>query len=264
MSAVALPLLGDPSALWYLNRATGLVLLVLFSLALLLGQLATARNANGRIPRFVTLELHRNITLVALGLLVLHVLTAVIDDYVDISLLDAVVPARSPYRPVWLALGTLAVDLLIVIGLTTLVRHRIPYRTWRFTHYLAYACWPLAVVHGLGTGTDTRKQLVLVVTFGCVALVLFGLLIRLASMPGLPGTARLALGALVVAMPLLASLWLRTGPLQPDWSRRAGTPPPANAPAQPPQSQEPQSSRGPQSSPGPQSSRGPQSSPGSR
>lgn len=233
MNTVALPLLDDPAALWYLNRATGLVLLVLFSLALLLGQLATARTATGRVPRFVSLELHRNVTLVAVGLLVVHVSSAVIDNYVDISLLDAVVPGRSPYRPVWLALGTLALDVGIVVGLTTLVRHRLPYGTWRLTHYLAYLCWPLAVVHGLGTGTDTRRQWVLVVTFGCVAVVLFGLLVRLTAIPGLPGVARLALGAVVVAMPLLASLWLRTGPLQPDWSRRAGTPPPANAPAQP-------------------------------
>jgi methionine sulfoxide reductase heme-binding subunit len=230
----ALPLLHDPAALWYLNRATGLVLLVLFSLAVLLGQLATARSTNGRVPRFATLELHRNITLVALALLVLHVATAVIDDYVDIGLLDAIVPARSPYRPVWLSLGTLSVDLLLVVSVTTLVRHRIPYGAWRLTHYLAYACWPLAVVHGLGTGTDTRKQLTLVVTFCCVAVVLFGLLVRLAGMDGMPAVTRLGLGALVVAAPLVASVWLRSGPLQPDWSRRAGTPPPANVQQQVP------------------------------
>jgi methionine sulfoxide reductase heme-binding subunit len=228
MNPRAVPLLDDQAALWYLNRATGLVLLVLFSLALLLGQLATARTANGRVPRFVTLELHRNVTLVALGLLVLHIGAAVVDGYVDIGVLDAVVPWRSPYRPVWLGLGTLAVDIVIVIALTTLVRHRIPYRAWRLSHYLAYACWPVAVLHGLGTGTDTRRQLTLVVTFCCVALVLFGLLVRLASMPGLPAVARLALGAVVVAMPLLASVWLKSGPLQPDWSRRAGTPPPVS------------------------------------
>jgi sulfoxide reductase heme-binding subunit YedZ len=227
-----LPLLSDPAALWYLNRATGLVLLVLFSLALLLGQLATARTASGRVPRFVTLELHRNVTLVALGLLVLHVATAVIDDFVDISVLDVVLPGRSPYRPLWLALGALSVDVLIVIALTTLVRHRIPYRAWRLTHYLAYLCWPLAVVHGLGTGTDTRKQLTLVVTFGCVAVVLFGLLVRLSAMDNLPAATRLALGAVVVAMPLVASVWLRSGPLQADWSRRAGTPPPATTQGQ--------------------------------
>lgn len=228
MSTQAVPLLHDQAGLWYLNRATGLVLLVLFSLSLLLGQLATARTTSSRIPRFVTLELHRNITLVALALLALHITTATIDSYVDISLLDAVVPGRTPYRPLWLALGTLSLDLMIVIGLTTLVRHRIPYRTWRLTHYLAYLCWPLAVVHGLGTGTDTRKHLTLVITFGCVAVVLFGLLVRLTAMDNLPAVTRLALGALVVAMPLVASVWLRSGPLQADWSRRAGTPPPVS------------------------------------
>jgi sulfoxide reductase heme-binding subunit YedZ len=231
MSTDALPLLGDPAALWYLNRASGLVLLVVFTLSLLLGQLATVRVNSDLVPRFVTLELHRNVSLVALLLLVLHVSTSVIDGYVDISLLDALVPLRSPYRPVWLGLGSLALDLLLAVALTTLVRHRMPYTGWRIVHYLAYLAWPLAVLHGLGTGTDTRRQYTLLITFVCITLVVFGLLIRLASLSGLPVAPRVVAGVLVVALPLLASAWLRAGPLQPDWSRRAGTPPPASSEA---------------------------------
>ena len=225
----ALPLAGDPAALWYLNRATGLVLLALFSLALLLGQLATARTRSELVPRFLTLELHRNITLVALSLLAVHVLTSVLDSYVDISPLDVVVPLRSPYRPVWLGLGTLALDVLIAIVLTTAVRHRLARSGWRTVHYLAYLAWPLAVLHGLGTGTDTRSQLTLLVTLGCVTLVVLGLLVRISTAQGVNHAARAAAAFVVVLVPLLASVWLRSGPLQPDWSRRAGTPPPASS-----------------------------------
>ena len=226
----ALPLAGDPAALWYLNRASGLVLLVMFSVSLLLGQLATARASSDLVPRFVTLELHRNLTTVALVLLGLHVVTSVVDGYVDIAPLDALVPLRSPYRPLWLGLGTLALDVIVAVTLTTLVRHRLSRNGWRAVHYLAYLAWPLAVLHGLGTGTDTRGQLTLLVTFVCIMLVVFGLLIRLATMTGLPRGVRPVLTLLVVAMPLLTSVWLRAGPLQPDWSRRAGTPPPASSP----------------------------------
>jgi predicted ferric reductase len=225
----ALPLAGDPAALWYLNRVSGLVLLALFSASLLLGQLATVRASSDLVPRFVTLELHRNLTMVAVVLLGLHVTASVVDSYVDISPLDVVVPLRSPYRPVWLGLGTLAVDVLAAVAITSVLRHRISHSGWRAVHSLAYLAWPLAVLHGLGTGTDTRGQFTLLVTFVCIMLVVFGLLIRIATLTGLPRGARPALTLLVIAVPLLTSVWLRAGPLQPDWSRRAGTPPPAGS-----------------------------------
>ena len=225
----AAPLAGNPALLWYLNRASGLVLLVLLTLALLLGQLATARMPSGLLPRFVTVELHRNISIAALALLVLHVLSSVADGFVDIAASDVFVPLRSPYRPVWLGLGTVALDLLAMVALTTVVRHRIPYRGWRAVHCLSYAAWLLAGLHGLGTGTDTRSRLTILVTFGCITAVMFGLLVRITGLGSVPLGARAVLAVLVVAMPLLTSAWLRSGPMQPDWSRRAGTPPPVTS-----------------------------------
>jgi sulfoxide reductase heme-binding subunit YedZ len=173
-----LSLLSDQKALWYLNRASGWVLLVVFTLAILVGQYATRRGQRARAPRFVWLELHRNLTLLGLMLLVVHVITSVVDDYVDIDLLDVVVPFASPYKPFWLGLGTLAVDLVLAIAVTTALRHRIPYRAWRTTHWLAYLMWPVSIVHGLGTGTDMGSLTAILLTAACVILVLIGLVRR--------------------------------------------------------------------------------------
>jgi len=227
----ALSLVGDPAVFWYLNRASGLALLVLFSASLLLGQLVTARTTSDLVPRFVTLELHRDVSLVALLLLGLHVLTGVLDGYLDIAPLDAVVPLRWSYRSVWLSLGTLALDVFGAVVLTTALRHRIAPTGWRAVHLLAYLAWPLALLHGLGAGTDTRQQLALLVTFVCIMLVVFGLLVRIAMLSGLPRGARPVLNLLVLAMPLLTSVWLRAGPLQPDWSGRVGIPAPVSSPS---------------------------------
>ena len=100
--------------------------------------------------------LHRNLTLLALAFIALHVLTTVVDGYAPISLLNAVLPFTSPYRPVWLGLGAVAFDLLLALTITSLLRARIGYSRWRALHWLAYASWPIALVHGLGTGTDAR------------------------------------------------------------------------------------------------------------
>lgn len=173
-----LDLLTDQKALWYLNRASGLVLVVVFTLAILLGQYATRRRPNGRAPRFVWLELHRNLGLLGFVLLALHVISAVADDYVDITVTDVAVPFVSAYQPFWLGLGTLALDLLLALAVTTALRHRLAHRTWQRVHRSAYLMWPVSVVHGLGIGTDSFDRPALVLTIGCTVAVVVGSTIK--------------------------------------------------------------------------------------
>ena len=104
-----------------------------------------------------------------------------LDRFAPISLLDAVIPFVSPYRPLWLGLGTLSFDLLVALVITSLLRRRLGYRAWRAIHWLAYASWPVAVLHGLGTGSDSKAWWMLALTAACVAAVLVAVLARIAS-----------------------------------------------------------------------------------
>jgi len=144
----------DGPLLWFANRGTGVVLLLMLTLSTLLGVLATRGDAGRGLPRFLTQSLHRNVSLISSALLVAHVTTAVVDEYVDIRWWQAVVPFGATYEPLWLAFGTLALDLMLVIVVTSLVRRRLPHRRWRAIHVLAYACWGLSLAHGIGIGTD--------------------------------------------------------------------------------------------------------------
>lgn len=158
--------------LWYLNRGTGLVLLVVFTLATVAGVLSTARG--GRIwPRFVTQGLHRNLGMLSTLLLVAHVVTAVADEYVDIRWWQAVVPFGGSYRPVYLALGTLALDLTVAVILTSLLRHRLSETSWRAVHVTSYAAWGASMVHTLGIGTDAGDPLGRWIVLGCAGAVAF-------------------------------------------------------------------------------------------
>lgn len=141
--------------LWYVNRSTGLVLLVLLTLAVLVGIWSARGDAGARIPRFAVQTLHRNLGLLTVTLLGVHVTSAVIDEFVDIRWWQSALPWHLHYKPVWLALGILALDLLAAATMTSLLRHRIGHRSWRLVHWGTYAAWGLAVVHGLGIGTDT-------------------------------------------------------------------------------------------------------------
>jgi sulfoxide reductase heme-binding subunit YedZ len=157
------------SPLWYATRATGVVALVLLTVSVMLGIAGAVRFTAPGLPRVVTAGLHRNVSLLVVCLITIHVLTAVLDSYAGIGFVSAVVPFSSHYRGFWLGLGTIAFDLLLAVALTSMVRDRLSYRTWRAVHWLAYACWPIALWHGLGTGTDSRLTWLLVLDALCVA-----------------------------------------------------------------------------------------------
>ena len=158
--------------LWYATRAAGLVTLVLLTAAMVLGILNAGRFASRRWPRFLVQGLHRNLSLLALLFLALHVGTTVIDMYTSIGLPDAIVPFLSSYRRWWLGLGALASDLMITLAVTSLLRQRIGHRLLRLVHWAGYLCWPVAIAHGLGMGTDHSARWVLALTFACIGAVL--------------------------------------------------------------------------------------------
>jgi predicted ferric reductase len=167
--------------LWYVNRATGIVLLVLFTAAIVLGVLAMGGRPGRGVPRFVAQSLHRNIALFSILLLGAHVASAVIDTYVDIPWWQAVVPFGGTYKPIWLALGAVALDLALVVVATSLVRTRLQPGAWRGLHVLAWAAWVAAVAHSVGIGTDYAKgpRLAAWLTAGCCAAMLGALATRL-------------------------------------------------------------------------------------
>ena len=158
--------------LWYATRATGLVAMLLLTLSVLLGVITAGRFASENWPRFLSQGLHRNTSLLVLAFLALHVGTTVADTYTSIPLAAAFVPFASAYKTAWLGLGAVAFDLLLALVATSLVRRRLGHGTWRRVHWLAYACWPVAVAHGLGIGTDRGAAWVLALSMACVLAVL--------------------------------------------------------------------------------------------
>jgi sulfoxide reductase heme-binding subunit YedZ len=172
------------SPLWYLARGTGVVSLALLTMTVLLGLTSVTRWSSARWPRFVTASLHRNISLLSVVFLVVHIGSSVLDTYTKISLTDAFVPFVGSYRPFWLGLGALAFDLILALIVTSLIRVRLGLRLWRSVHWLAYAAWPVAVLHGLGTGTDASQRWMQLFTLTCIGLVGLAGLRRLMGVGG--------------------------------------------------------------------------------
>ncbi len=159
-------------ALWYLGRGSGVVSLVLLSVVVALGIGARSGRTAFGLPRFAVNMLHRNAALLAVTLLVVHVVSLYFDPYAQLRFFDLVVPFAGEYRPFWLGLGTLAFDLVLALIATSLLRHRLGVRGWRIVHWLAYLCWPVALMHGLQTGTDAASWWLRTVLALCAAPVL--------------------------------------------------------------------------------------------
>ncbi|MEQ6901866.1 ferric reductase [Nocardioides sp. YIM 152588] len=172
----------DGPLLWYLNRATGVVVLVLLTLSVVLGVLALGGRPGRGLPRFVTQSLHRNLALVSVVALAVHVATAVVDTYVDIRWWQAVVPVGATYQPLWLGLGAVSLDLIAVVVLTSLLRTRLPHRAWRATHLISWLAWTVAMAHSVGIGTDLADPhgLAVLPVAACASAVMLALAVRVA------------------------------------------------------------------------------------
>ncbi|MDX6287231.1 MAG: methionine sulfoxide reductase heme-binding subunit [Frankiales bacterium] len=217
-------LLQDPKAYWYLTRAFGLITFLLLTITLVIGVLGPLRWSSRRWPRFASQSVHGNAALLAMVLLVLHIATTLADGYAPVRLRDTVEAFGSSYRPIWMAFGALAVDILIALAITSVFRHKIGPRVWKVVHWSAYACWPFALLHFLGTGTDTKTPLIFGLSWACTAAVVTAVACRLNVGFTRWTPVRLSGAIATVAIPALIFAWAMQGPMQPGWAKRSGTP----------------------------------------
>jgi len=214
-------LVAAPSPVWFFARAAGFVSLLVLTISVCLGILLTMRVRSRSWPLFLSDELHGYTALVFFVFVVLHVVTVLVDPFTRFGLSDVLVPFATSYRRVWMGLGVLAFELALAMGLSVYIRRFIGYRAWRVMHYGSYVILPLALVHGMATGTDTNSSWGIAIYGVCLVAVVVLLVLRLAQSSApvrAPLGAALALGLLVLGS------WLATGPLRPGWARAAGTP----------------------------------------
>jgi hypothetical protein len=215
----------DARTLWYSTRGTGAVSFLLLTVVVVLGVANLARWSPPRTPRFVVQRVHRDLSLLAVLFIAIHVATAVVDGFAPIHWPDAVLPFGSAYRPLWLGLGTIGFDLVLAVVVTSLLRARLGYGAWRAVHWITYATWVFVVLHAMGVGSDARQPwmigLVMVSTSAVVASAIWRALSGGSGWD--PARTLLAAGAVVV--PPALAVWMLFGPLAAGWAARSGTPP---------------------------------------
>src|SRR6478752_8815519 len=145
-------------ALWALGRGTGITALAFMTVAVFLGIATRSGRPLLVLPRFAVADVHRFAALAATLLVVLHLGLLFFDPFAQLRLIDFIVPFLGAYRPLWLGLGTLTFDVLGVVVVTSLLRHRLGGRAFRAVHWASYALWPGAMAHAIGNGTDAGHE----------------------------------------------------------------------------------------------------------
>lgn len=206
--------------MWYVTRSSGFIALLLLTMTVVLGVSSAQKVKVGKIPRVYFAELHRSIALFALVLLAIHIFTAVVDPFTKLGWTTAFDPFGRTYRPLYLGIGVTAFDLLLAILVTSLLRDRLKQRTWKKLHFLSYVIWVFAVVHGLGTGTDSHYSFALAIYGVCLLAVVISVWVRILDSETKTSLLRFSAYALTLFAPFLLVLWTLSGPAKSSWSRR--------------------------------------------
>ena len=207
---------------WDTARAGGFAAYILLSVAVSVGLVLRNRWQTPKWPRLITNELHGYLSLLALVFIVVHVLAVLVDPFTRFGLAEVLVPFVSHYRPVWMGLGIVALYLLLAVWLSSRLRTRVGYETWRRIHVLAYGVYVAATIHGLGTGSDTRSVWAPIV-YASSVVVVGGLAARRLLVPAARGQRRRpVLAAVGGGVIVLTATWAVVGPLAAHWGARAG------------------------------------------
>jgi sulfoxide reductase heme-binding subunit YedZ len=206
--------------MWYVTRSSALIAFGLITAAVVLGVLGAERFHTSERPRIHYAELHRGIALFGSLMLLMHIVTAIVDPFTHLGWLSLFDPFGRTYRPLYLAVGIVAFDVLVAVVVTSLIRQRMSLVVWKRLHLMVYAIWVAGVVHGLGTGTDSKFLVIDAYYLLNLVAVVVAVWMRVLSGDLRSRTLRLSLGATSLVIPAAMIWWAASGPMHATWSSR--------------------------------------------
>ena len=200
--------------LWYLTRATASAAYVALTLATLCGMLRGIARGSGAQLSWVVDELHQALSTCFGGLVVLHLVTLYYHTFIPFTLGNFLWPGSQPYRPLAVNLGVLGLYTMVIILVSSWMRRRLSYRTWRWLHYLSFVTFVLVTLHGMLAGSDAAEPWMSALYAGASAMVGFLVLMRLLTSLRAARTAQESTREPAQAGPPIAA----TARTQPLWS----------------------------------------------
>jgi DMSO/TMAO reductase YedYZ heme-binding membrane subunit len=158
---------------WHLSRSAGTVAYLLLAGSTVWGLLLSSKIVKEALPAALSLAMHNILSWLALAFTAFHGLVLLFDNYYTYTLSNLTIPFTGPYRPGWVGLGIIGFYLMLLIALSFQFRKKIGQKRWRTLHYLSFAVFVMATVHGLAAGTDSIKLSMQIMYLACGLLVFF-------------------------------------------------------------------------------------------
>jgi sulfoxide reductase heme-binding subunit YedZ len=173
----------DPHVWWYMTRASAIVAFALVGLTTGLGLVVTSRLGDGILGRPWVFEVHKFTSLLALAFIGLHLAVLIPDPWTDFEPMDLLLPGPSPYRPLAVAIGVLAMYGAVVAAGSFYIKEHLGRRTWRALHYASFGAFLLALLHGLYAGTDSGEPWMRLTYFVTGMIIFFLIVFRILAAP---------------------------------------------------------------------------------
>jgi sulfoxide reductase heme-binding subunit YedZ len=146
----------DPT-FWIEARASGMLAFALLTLSVVAGLVLKSRPFGKALKPATVTDTHRFLALLCLGATAIHGAALMLDSTIQIGIAGLLVPGFVPYRPLWVGVGVVAAELLVLVYASFSQRKRIGAKNWRRLHWATYGIFAAMVVHGIMAGTDTTQ-----------------------------------------------------------------------------------------------------------
>jgi hypothetical protein len=147
----------DSRVYWYMARSAGIVAYLLLWGSVAGGIMVGNKLLNGLVKPPAVYETHKTLSILALIVGMFHGFILLGDSYMNFSVLDLLIPFRSPYQPFAVGLGILGLYLTAILVASFYIKKRIGQRAWRLLHFTSFGVWIMTSVHGIMAGTDTQS-----------------------------------------------------------------------------------------------------------
>jgi len=158
---------------WFVTRSSGFVAYLLLWLSTAWGLAIPSKILDRWLQRTFTFDFHQFISLLSLAFLALHVSILLFDQYMPFTWAQLLVPFLSPYRPLWVGIGVIALYLTALVTVTFYIRRWIGMKTFRYIHYSSLLAYLGATAHSFFSGTDSSLTLAWLMYAGTFLVVVF-------------------------------------------------------------------------------------------
>ena len=170
-------------------RGSGIAAFALLTASTAWGLLVSSKLLTRMVKAKPLTWFHESLGIGALLATVIHITVLSVHDYLDFTWAEILVPGKSDWRALPVALGIMAFYCLTIVVVSFYVKKWIGQKMWRTIHFISIGVFVSALAHGITAGTDTKSPMMIGIYAGSLLVVSVLLAYRLSNAEQRPAVA---------------------------------------------------------------------------